>query len=107
MQVGISRSSGRPSPLGRAEPDSELSQGDGSMLRRSHPHIMSYYPTYAIREDLDEGTARWLQEQQGVGPLELSDVTDVCSCYRVGATLRDEQGSVRGWVEADGNYRLQ
>ena len=66
-----------------------------------------YFPTFNLRPDLDEGDARWLAMQQGDGPLELADVTDICATFRVSAILRDAQGCVRGWVNARGDYRLQ
>lgn len=65
-----------------------------------------YYPTYALREDLDETTADWLREQQGDGPLALEDVTDVCATFRVSAELRDEAGWLRGRVDQRGDYQL-
>lgn len=65
-----------------------------------------YYPTYAIRPDLEEGTARWLREQQGDGPLAVEDVTDVCATFRVSAELRDEAGWLLGCVDEHGDYRI-
>jgi hypothetical protein len=65
-----------------------------------------YYPTYAIRPDLDEGTAKWLREQQGDGPLSKEDVTDVCATFRVSAELRDEAGWLVGSVDERGDYRV-
>ena len=66
----------------------------------------AYYPTYALREDLDADTATWLLEQQGDGPLELIEVTDVCATFGVRAELRDEAGFVVGRVDGRGDYRL-
>ena len=67
---------------------------------------MNYYPTYLLRDDLAEGDARWLQDQQGDGPLELLDVTDVCATFGVRAELRDAAGFVVGRVDERGDYRL-
>lgn len=39
-------------------------------------------------------------------PATLEDVVETCRELEVDATLRDEPGSVRGWVRADGSYRL-
>lgn len=75
-----------------------------SATNKADPVI--YYPTYQITSDLSEETARWLREQQGDGPLALIDVTDVCACCKVSATLRDEHGDLRGEIDADGSYRL-
>lgn len=66
----------------------------------------TYCPTFSLREDLDEGDARWLGEQQGDPGWRLSDVTDACARYRVSAELRDEHGSLKGRVDANGDYRL-
>lgn len=68
--------------------------------------MSNYYPTYALREDLSEEDARWLREQQGEGPLQLSDVTDVCASLRVSAVLRNEPGFVVGRVDERGDYRM-
>ena len=68
--------------------------------------MSAYYPTYAIREDLSAEDARLLGEQQCDGPLELSDVTDMCAGYKVSAVLRDAAGSVVGRVDASGDYSL-
>lgn len=68
--------------------------------------MSGYYPTYRLREDLDEETARWLGEQQGDGPLELIEVTDVCASVKVSAELKNEAGFLVGRVDAYGNYRL-
>lgn len=68
--------------------------------------MTGYYPRFSIREDLDGGAAAWLAEQQGVGPLRIEDVTDICATHGVPAELRDEQGSLRGRVDAKGDYTL-
>jgi hypothetical protein len=68
--------------------------------------VSGYYPTYGLREDLDPGDASWLDEQQGEGPLDLIDVTDVCATFRVTAILRDEAGFERGRVDDRGDYML-
>jgi hypothetical protein len=65
-----------------------------------------YYPTYSIPVDTDADTASWLQDQQGDGPLDLPSVTDVCARFGVSATLRDDQGSIRGHVDGKGDWRL-
>jgi hypothetical protein len=63
-----------------------------------------YYPTYGLREDLDPSDASWLADQQGHGPLELADITDVCATLGVRADLRDEVGFLIGRVDAKGDY---
>ena len=39
-------------------------------------------------------------------PCTLAEILDACDDYRVSATLRDAQGSVRGWARAGREYRL-
>jgi hypothetical protein len=65
-----------------------------------------YFPTYAIPADLPEVDARWLAEQQGDGPLELADVTDVCVMLQVSATLYDALGRIRGSADERGDCQL-
>lgn len=36
----------------------------------------------------------------------LAEIVDVCKEHGVEATLYDESGCVKGWVHADGNWRL-
>jgi len=63
-----------------------------------------YYPTYVLREDLDDESAAWLRQQQGVGPLEVIDVTDVCATMAVSAELRDKAGKLLGRVNERGEW---
>jgi hypothetical protein len=72
----------------------------------TQPGELRYYPTYSIPVELDADTARWLGAQQGDGPLELSDVTDVCASCGVSAELRDAAGFLVGRVDDKGDYRL-
>ena len=66
----------------------------------------TYYPTFALREDLDDSDRIWLREQQGTPGWRLPDVTDVCARFGVRAELRDEHGSLKGSVDAKGDFRL-
>lgn len=65
-----------------------------------------YYPTYEIREDLDEGDVHWLGNEQGEGPCAIEDVIDVCAHFRVAAVLRNVAGAVVGHVDPNGDYRV-
>lgn len=64
------------------------------------------YPTYSLPETLAADTASWIMEQQGDGPVRLSEVTDLCAQFGVSATLRDAHGSIVGTVDASGDYRV-
>lgn len=41
------------------------------------------------------------------GPYTLEEVVELCKALEADATLRDEPGFIKGWVKADGSYRLQ
>ena len=38
---------------------------------------------------------------------ELEDVIDACQSYGINAALYDAAGWSKGWVHADGTYRLE
>lgn len=65
-----------------------------------------YYPTYTLRSGLGEYEEKHLKEIQGIGPLELLDVIEVCSDFQVEATLFDSAGKEIGKVSPDGNFEL-
>jgi hypothetical protein len=69
----------------------------------------TYYATYAETEATTEDWHRWLVDVVQADrsePCDLETICDACVCAALTATLYDEQGFVRGWVQADGNYRL-
>lgn len=39
-------------------------------------------------------------------PQTLEEVRETCQACSVSATLKDEAGFVRGWVQADGSWSL-
>jgi hypothetical protein len=41
------------------------------------------------------------------GDLSLNETIETCKQLNTTATLYDENGCVRGWVKADGSYKLQ
>lgn len=50
------------------------------------------YPRYAVHE-VDIEHRLWFVRQQGVGPLKIVDVTDVCATFGVSAHLYDRRGA--------------
>ena len=69
---------------------------------------LTYYATYTETDATTEEWHDWLVncEAREDGPSELSTIVDVCASAKIKASLRDEAGHVRGWVNPDGNYGL-
>ncbi len=65
-----------------------------------------YYVTYHINEETLEEYRYWLKFNKDDEPLDLPSITDVCAAAKVNATLRDEQGFLKGSVDSEGNVRL-
>jgi hypothetical protein len=64
--------------------------------------------TVIYREDIDATT---LEDHDAIQQLPTEDVTlddviEACETYHVDAELYDAAGFRKGWVHADGNYRL-
>jgi hypothetical protein len=69
---------------------------------------MGYRVTYTERSDTNEAThnsVQYLNESEETS--ELQAIIDHCTALEVDAQLFDEAGFRKGWVHADGNYRLQ
>ena len=63
-----------------------------------------YHVTFRFVEGATNVEPAFLEESNG--EYELIEVTDACVTYRCAAELSDEQGTVLGYVHADGSYRL-
>lgn len=62
------------------------------------------YPTYVITDDISASDAAWLQDQDGYGPLDLVDITDVCVTMSVAAVVRTAGGDALGYVDPKGVF---
>lgn len=62
------------------------------------------YPTYVITDDISASDAAWLRAQDGDGPLDLIDITDMCATMGVCAVVCTVGGSRLGYVDAKGTY---
>jgi hypothetical protein len=67
---------------------------------------MAYTVTYRELDTttMDEHDAIMQLETEEV---ELEDVIENCTTYRINAALYDAAGFAKGWVHADGTYQLQ
>ena len=60
----------------------------------------NYTVTFAVKENAYNTLASTTE-----GTLE--EICDLCKEFEAKATLRDESGWIKGFVDRDGNYRLQ
>lgn len=66
--------------------------------------MSEYAVTFQAPVEIDEAIANTLA---ATTTATLEEICDMCGEYGVKATLKDENGWVKGWVETDGTYRLQ
>lgn len=68
---------------------------------------MDYVATYRKTQETDEPTWNSIQALNAMdGLCTLDEVRENCIALTCEADLYDEPGFRRGWVHADGSYRL-
>ena len=66
--------------------------------------MTTYCATYNQIEATDEITANTIAAIEG--PQTLQEIRETCAALGVSATLRNEQGFTKGYVQTDGSYSL-
>ena len=66
--------------------------------------ITTYFASYNQTAETDEITANTLVAIEG--PQTLQEIRGTCAALGVSATLRNEQGFTKGYVQTDGSYSL-
>jgi hypothetical protein len=69
---------------------------------------LRYYPTFVETSDTTAEWHDWLTKvESGAEASELATITDICATAKCKATLHDAAGFVCGFVDANGDYRLE
>lgn len=66
-----------------------------------------YYATFRETLEMTRDQVYELMACNDANPYTLQEIIEICQAVPCDADLYDEAGFPKGWVHADGSYRLQ